>query len=178
MLIFPSDINISPFPTLSNKSAKRVLSSEDKRTRILVLSANIVNSCEMHKLLREAFNLSALVPLVTTGKIWRKSPENKTVQPPIGELVLLRSRIILSNASSEVLCDNITSSLTINEQFLNNLAVLLCFEMLRTLISSLQTFNGSLNVACAVLPPSKSVAVIPEDATAKGDFEISRKSLK
>lgn len=39
-------------------------------------------------------------------------------------------------------------------------------------------FSGSLNVECAVLPPSKSVAAIPDEATANAIFPFDRTLAK
>ena len=41
------------------------------------------------------------------------------------------------------------------------------FLILVTGCSNVSGFRGSLNAECAVRPPSKSVAAMPEDATAK-----------
>ena len=52
-----------------------------------------------------------------------------------------------------------------------NFPELLCFEILQILeTSSVHIFIGSLNVEWAVRPSSKSVAAMPDEATAKAIF--------
>lgn len=80
---------------------------------------------------------------------------------------------VLSSASTDVLFDMVASSQTINEHSRINFPVLLCLETLQTLLlSSVAIFKGSLNVECAVRPPSKSVAAMPDDATANAIFPV------
>jgi hypothetical protein len=68
---------------------------------------------------------------------------------------------VLSRASTAPLWDMVLSSNTINLQSRRTIAISLCFEM---------SFNGSLKVEWAVLPPSNSVAAIPYKVTATAIF--------
>ncbi|GBP10112.1 hypothetical protein EVAR_77532_1 [Eumeta japonica] len=76
----------------------------------------------------------ARVPLVTTDRIRRKSPEDKIVHPPIAESLLRKTRIVLFNAFTEVLFDMVTSFQTIGEKPRINIPALLPLEMLQTVI--------------------------------------------
>lgn len=58
------------------------------------------------------------------------------------------------------------------EAFRINSAKELCIDILHVLVSSIGI--GILNHECAVLPPSKSSAAIPDDATAKAILPIDR----
>lgn len=69
--------------------------------------------------------------------------------------------------------DIVASSQTTNEQSRLNFPVLLCVETLQTLVvSSVAIFSGSLNISCAVLLSSKSVAAMSDDATANAILPI------
>ena len=54
--------------------------------------------------------------------------------------------------------------------FLNNSAVFEFFSKLQTSLSF--TVRGILNLECAVLPPGRRVAAIPDDATATAIFPV------
>lgn len=77
-----------------------------------------------------------MVPHLTTGNIWRKSPENKINQPPNGASVMRKPRIVLSSASTDVLCMMEASSQTIKEQYHTSFAILLRLETLQMLVRS------------------------------------------
>ena len=109
-LILPSLCVNSPLPTFSSISGKSLFSRGDNETLILVLSSNLMTYGQRLDLFREAFISLARIPRVTTGRIWRKSPENRIVHSPIGEFLLRKSRIVLFSASTDVLFDMVDGS--------------------------------------------------------------------
>ena len=85
--------------------------------------------------------------------------------------MLCKSCIVLSNASTEALRDVEASSHIIKLQSFINFPALHCFEILQMLETSpVHIFSGSLTVECAVHPPSKSVAAMPDKALVRSIF--------
>ena len=90
--------------------------------------------------------------------------------PPKGVSLLQTSCSVRFTASKLSLLIMGHSSHTIMFVFLNNSAVFEFFSKLQTSLSF--TVRGILNLECAVLPPGRRVAAIPDDATATAIFPV------
>lgn len=70
-------------------------------------------------------------------------------------------------ASSVFLCAIVHSSQTMSLHCINNFPIALDREILHVGVSIVFKLSGNLSAECAVRPPSRRVAAIPDDANVK-----------
>jgi len=103
----------------------------------------------------------------------RKSPPSKTIFPPNGCLMRVRSRMVRSTQAICSLFAIGVSSQTMNLAWRMSFASADCAEMEPTDVSfTLET--GILKRLCAVRPPCSSSAAMPDDATASAISPLDR----
>ena len=103
--------------------------------------------------------ICALLPLLTTGNVWRGSPPRQMTFPPKRALESIKSLSVLSKHSKLYRSQEKISSQTMRFAFLISFAKALCAGILQ--VESSITGIGILNLECAVLPPSKFCAARP-----------------
>lgn len=109
-------------------------------------------------------------PLTMTGSICLKSPDRTTTLPPKGVSgVDMMSLNVVSKSCRRCLCAIGASSHMMSLECLINLARISCTEMVDVLECG-SMCSGNLNVECAVVPPVRSWAAMPEVATGRTTF--------
>ncbi|XP_050062277.1 uncharacterized protein LOC126554050 [Aphis gossypii] len=89
-------------------------------------------------------------------------------------LFLRRSFSVKLSASSDFLCAIVHSSQTMSLHCINNFPIALDREILHVGVSIVFKLSGNLSAECAVRPPSRRVAAIPDDANAKAMSHLDR----
>ncbi|KAM3332902.1 hypothetical protein ACQJBY_028177 [Aegilops geniculata] len=122
----------------------------------------------------DAVTMLCLLPFGITGRILRKSPPRTIVMPPNNLSLLFTflclniSLRFLSSASKHILFAIGASSHSISDVFFSSSAK---YEpCLMSHVDSSVRISGMWNLECVVLPPSRSSAAIPDDATASTIF--------
>ncbi|KAM3348704.1 hypothetical protein ACQJBY_022143 [Aegilops geniculata] len=176
----PSSDVVFPSPICSIHSANSAtfcfcIGSSDKHfSRLFCVNSNISKCFHRYDLLIEAFTICSLLPLVITGRICLKSPPSITAIPPNGfsslfSLVNLRISLrLLSSASKQCLFAIGASSHNISEVFFSSSAK--CEPCFISHVESSVILSGIRNLECDVLPPWRSNAAMPHDATASTIF--------
>lgn len=85
-----------------------------------------------------------------------------------------RSFSVKLSASSDFLCAIVHSSQTMSLHCINNFPIALDREILHVGVSIVFKLSGNLTAECAVRPPSRRVAAIPDDANAKAMSHLDR----
>ncbi|GFW90898.1 hypothetical protein TNCV_2418911 [Trichonephila clavipes] len=111
--------------------------------------------------LTQALISYAGIPLYFTGRVYRKSPANKTTIPPTLSCKSLRVRF---NASITFLLDIILSTHSKSLDCRSNLPRELFLLKFQIGEFSCARFNGNFKTKCAVQPPVSSVSAIPNEA--------------
>ncbi|GBP54717.1 ATP-binding cassette sub-family A member 3 [Eumeta japonica] len=152
------------------------ISVDDSRSRNEQIEEvkNYVASNFHEPKLMQAFNSSAGVPRGTTGNVCLKSPANNIIKPPKMLLFRRRSFSVKLSASSDFLCAIVHSSQTMSLHCINNFPIALDREILHVGVSIVFKLSGNLSAECAVRPPSRRVAAIPDDANAKAMSHLDR----
>ena len=115
--------------------------------------------------LTHTLTICALDPPGTTGRIWRKSPENRTCLPLKRKYVPVKSRRVRSTASIQYLWHITISSHMIKSTYFIPSPNVELGEKLHVLSDRIGM--GVLNTECAVLPPSSKTAASGDVATGK-----------
>src|ERR1700759_1056421 len=160
--MFPSASVCWPCPTSSCHCANS-LSLILLPRRLFSVSFRTVMIFQSEEQQRDAATISAREPFIITGRICWKSPPNTTVMPPKGFLDLLTSWNSLSTASKICLCCIMASSHMTQIVILRRSACKEFMEILQVLDSEM--LSGILKRECAVRPPERRTAAIPDDAT-------------
>lgn len=85
-----------------------------------------------------------------------------------------RSFSVMLSASSDFLCAIVHSSQRMSLHCINNFPIALDREILHVGVSIVFNLSGNLSAECAVRPPSRRVAAIPDDANAKAMSHLDR----
>ena len=147
-------IGILPLPKSNNCLEKvEAEASRCNWTCILVGNFRVWTCRQKYNDFRHTFSSSAGVDSDINGSVWRKLPANKTNAPPNKLLLLFKSHKVRSKASKDSLCAMVHSYYTIIS------------------FSEKWGFKGNFSAECAVLPTSKSVAAMSDDAIANAIFD-------
>ena len=118
----------------------------------------------------DAFTIKDIEPFGITSNIWRGSPQKINILLPKNVLFFVMSLIIRSTAS--ILCECVINA---SSHISNSVARIKCPNLLFAFVEQVDVFEigmGIPNVLCAVRPPFKSVAAIPDEAVAIHFFPI------
>ena len=112
----------------------------------------------------DAFTVRDLEPFGITGNVWRGSPQKIIILLPKNVSFFVISLIILSTARILYEC-----AINASSHVSNSVARINCPNLLLAFMVQVDVFKigmGIPNVLCAVRPPFKSVAAIPDEAVA------------
>ena len=113
----------------------------------------------------DAFTIRDLKPFGMTGNVWRGSQQKIIILLPKNVSFFVMSLIIRSTARI-VLCECVINA---SSHICNSVARINCPNLLFAFMEQVDVFKigmGIPNVLCAVRPPFKSVAAIPDEAVA------------
>ena len=118
----------------------------------------------------DAFTIRDLEPFGITGYVWRGSPQKIIILLPKNVSFFVISLIIRSTA--KILCE---CAINASSHISNSVARINCPNLLSAFMGQVDVFMigmGIPNVLCAVRPPFKSVAAIPDEDVAIHFFPI------
>jgi len=156
-----SSTAIFPIPISNNCFAK--CSAEAlccSCTCILVFKVNFCMLCHKTDNLRHALSSSAGVECGITGRVCRKSPDNKISAPPKSYSFPLKPFSVRWSASNTFLWAIVHSPHIMSLHDWSTLSIPEFLLIFHVDVSVMCIFNVNVSAECAVWPPSKRVAAI------------------